>query len=96
MSIIKGPVGEGGMSEQGGSLIQSGKCLKHKGIRGGRGFDVTGEHEVERVDDHGIRKDRSISIVPCGIEVIPPGESISGSHVSPWGNFPNDIKVLKK
>ena len=96
MSIIKGPVGEGGTSEQGGSLVQSGKCLKHKGIRGRRGFDVTGKREVKRVDDHGIRKDRSISIVSSGIEVIPPGESISRSHVSPWGNLPDKIKVLKK
>ena len=96
MSVIKGPVGEGGASEQGGSLVQSGKCLKHKGIRGGRGFDVSGEHEVQRVDDHGIRKDGSISIVPSGVKVIPPGESISGSHVGPRGDFPDEIKVLKK
>ena len=57
---------------------------------------MTGEREVKRVDDHGVRKDGSISIVPSGVEVIPPGESISGSHVSSWGNFPDEIKVLKE
>ena len=28
--------------------------------------------------------------------MIPPGESISGSHVSPRGDLPDEIKVLKK
>ena len=84
------------MSEQGRSLIQSGECLKHKGIRGGGRFDVTGECEIKRVDDHGVGEDGSISIVPSGVEVISPGESISGSHVSSRGNFPDEIKVQKK
>ena len=57
---------------------------------------MTGEREVKRVDDHGVGKDGSISVVPSGVEVIPPGESISGSHVSSWGNFPDEIKVLKE
>ena len=57
---------------------------------------MAGQHEVEGVNDHGVGKNGSISIVPSGIKVIPPGESISGSHVSPWGNLPDKIKVLKK
>ena len=96
MPIIKRPVRKGGASEQGGSFVQSGESLKHKGIRGGGGFDMMGEHEVKRVDDHGVGEDGSISIVPSGVEVIPPRESISGSHASSRGNFPDDIKVLKK
>ena len=55
-----------------------------------------GQREVKRVDDHGVGKDGSISIVPSGVEVIPPGESITGSHVRPRGDFPDEIKVLKK
>ena len=57
---------------------------------------MTGEHEVKRVDDHGFGQDGSISIVSSGVKVISLGESISGSHVSPRGDFPDEIKVLKK
>ena len=42
MSVIERPVQEGGASEQGRTLIQSGKCLKYKGIGGRGGFDVMG------------------------------------------------------
>ena len=57
---------------------------------------MLGECEIKRVDDHGFGQDGSISIVPSGVEVISPGESISRSHVSPRGDFPDEIKVLKK
>ena len=57
---------------------------------------MTGEREIQRVDDYGFRQDGSISIVPCGVQVIPPGESVSRSHVSPRGDLPDQIKVLKK
>ena len=52
--------------------------------------------KVKGVDDHGVRENGSISIVPSGVEVIPLGESISRSHVSAWGDFPDEVKVLKK
>ena len=55
-----------------------------------------GEHEIKGVDDHGVRKDGSISIVLSGVEVIPLRESISRPHVGARGDFPDDIKVLKK
>ena len=55
-----------------------------------------GKREIKRVDDHGFRQDGSISVVSCGVKVIPSGESISGSHVSPRGDLPDKIKVLKK
>ena len=96
MSVIKGPVRERSTSEQGRTLVQSSECFKHKGIRGGGGFNVTGECEVKGVDDHGFRQDGSVCVVSCGVKVIPPGESISGSHVSPRGDLPDEIKVLKK
>ena len=96
MSIIERPVRERGTSEQGRTLVQSSECLKHEGIGGGGGFNVTGEREIKRVDDHGFREDGSVYVVPRGVKVIPPGESISGSHVSPRGDLPNKIKVLKK
>ena len=55
MPVIERPVRERGMSEQGGALIQSSECFKDKGIRGGGGFNVMGEREIKRVDDHGFR-----------------------------------------
>ena len=57
---------------------------------------MAGKCEVKGVDDHGVWKDGSISVVFSGIEVIPPRESISRSHVSSRGDFPDEIKVLKK
>ena len=42
MSVIKRPVQEGGASEQGRAVVQSGEYVKHKAIGGGRGLDVTG------------------------------------------------------
>ena len=96
MSVVKRPVQEGGASEQGRTVGQGGTCLKYKGIRGRGGFDVTGQCEVEGADYHGVRKDGSVCSVLSGVEVIPPRESISRPHVSPWGDSPNEIKVLKK
>ena len=96
MSVVERPVRERSTSEQGRALVQSSKCFKHKGIRGRGGFNVAGECKVKGVDDHGFRQDGSISVVSRGVKVIPPGESISGSHVSPRGDLPDEIKVLKK
>ena len=57
---------------------------------------MSGKHEVKGINDHGVQKDGSMSIVISGIEVIPPRESISRSHVSARGDFPDEIKVLEK
>ena len=57
---------------------------------------MAGQCEVKGVDDHGVRKDGSISIVLSGVKVIPPRESISRSHVSSRGDSPDKIKILKK
>ena len=57
---------------------------------------MAGQREVKGVDDHGVGKDGSISIVLSGVKVISPRESISRSHVSSRGDLPDDIKVQKK
>ena len=77
MSVIERPVGERGTSEQGRSLVQSSKCLKHEGIRGRGGLNMAGECEIKRVDDHGFRQNGSISVVSHGVKVISPGERAS-------------------
>ena len=71
MSVIKRPAQEGGASEQGRAIVQCSECLKHKGVRGGRGLDVAGQREVKGVDNHGVRKDGSSSIVCHGVKMIP-------------------------
>ena len=38
----------------------------------------------------------SVGIVPSGVEVVPPRESIGGSHVGSRSDLPDEIKVLKK
>ena len=96
MAVIERPVREGGASKQGRAVIQRSKCFKYKGVGGGGGFDVAGQHEVKGVNDHGVREDGSISIVPSSVEVISPGESISRSHVSARGDFPDKIEILEK
>ena len=96
MSVIKRPVQEGGMSEQGRALIQCGECFEHKWVRGGGGLDVAGQCEIKGVDNHRVRKDRSISVVCRGVEMILAKESVGRSHASARGDCPNDIKVLKK
>ena len=55
-----------------------------------------GQYEVKGVDNHGVRKDGSISIVHCGVKMVPLRESVSQSHMCSRSDFPNNIKVLKK
>ena len=52
--------------------------------------------KVKSVDDHGVRKDGSIGIVLSGVKMISPRESISRPHMSSRGDFPDNVKVLKK
>ena len=72
MAVIESPVREGGASEQGGTFVQGSECLKYKRIRGRGGFDMAGQREVKGIDDHGVGNDGSVSVVPSGIEVVPP------------------------
>ena len=57
---------------------------------------MAGQCEVEGINDHGVGKNGSVGIVPSGIEVVPPRESISRSHVGSRSGLPDEIKVLKK
>ena len=84
------------MSEQGRAFVQCSKCLKYKGVRGGGGPDVAGQCKVKGVDNHGVRKDGSSSIVHHGVKMIPSRKGVTQSHMSSRSDFPNDIEVLKK
>ena len=59
-------------------------------------MDVVREGEIQGIDDHGIWEDGGVCIVGSGIQVILSRKGISGSHLCPWGNFPDDVKVLEK
>ena len=54
------------------------------------------EGEIEGIDDHRIWEDGGVCIVSSGIQVIFLRKGISGSHLCPRGNFPDDVKVLEK
>ena len=57
---------------------------------------MTREGEVEDIDDYGIGEDGSVCSVLCSVQVIFSRESISRSHLRPWGDLPNDVKVLEE
>ena len=96
MTIVKQPVHKSGSSEQGRTLIQCCKGPENKGVGGGGRLDVTREGEVKGIDDHRIREDGSVCIIGSGIQVILLRKGISGSHLCSQGNFPDDVKILKK
>ena len=52
--------------------------------------------EIEGIDDHRIWEDGGVHIVGSGIQVILSRKGISGSHLCPWGNLPDNVKVLEK
>ena len=96
MAIVKQPVRKSGSSEQGRTVIQGCKGFENEGIRDRGGLDVAREGEIEGIDDHRIWEDGSVCIVGSGIQVILSRKGISGSHLCPWGNLPDDVKVLEK
>ena len=57
---------------------------------------MVGQDEIKGIDDHGVREDGSIHIIPSGIQVILAREGVSGSHLCSWSNLPYDIEILEK
>ena len=57
---------------------------------------MVGQGEIKGIDDHGVREDGSIHIIPSGIQVILAREGISGSHLCSWGDLPDDVEVLEE
>ena len=57
---------------------------------------MTREGEVEGIDDYRIREDGGVHIILCSVQVIFSRESISRPHLRPWGDLPNDVKILEK
>ena len=59
-------------------------------------MDVTREGEVKGIDDHRVWEDGSVCVIGSGIQVIFSRKGISGSHLCPRGNLPDDVKILEK
>ena len=57
---------------------------------------MTRESEVEGIDDQRVREDGSVCVIGSGIQVILLREGISGSHLHPRGNLPDNVKILEK
>ena len=55
-----------------------------------------GEGEGEGIDDHRVREDGSICVISSGIQVILSRKGISGSHLCPRSNLPDNVKILEK
>ena len=55
-----------------------------------------GEGEGEGIDDHRVREDGGICVISSGIQVILSRKGISGSHLCPWSNLPDNVKILEK
>ena len=96
MAIIKGPVREGGMSEQRGSLVQCCESLKNKGVRGGGRLYMMRKGEIKGIDDHGVRDDGDVCIICSGVQMILSRKSICGSHLCSGGYFPEYVEILEK
>ena len=84
------------MGEQGRALIQGCESFEDKGVRGGGGLDMAGQGEIEGVNDHRVWEDGSVCIILSGVQVILMREGISGSHLCPRGDLPDNVKVLEE
>ena len=94
VSIVESPVGERGMWEERGIIGQVLNGLKYEGIRGRRRLDVSGEGEIEGVDNCRLGNNGGVVIIGGGINLSIAGKGVSGSEFSTREDLPNDIEVL--
>ena len=57
---------------------------------------MTREGEVKGVDNHRIWEDGNVCIISSGIQVVLSRKGISGSHLCPRSNPPDNVKILEK
>ena len=96
VAVVKGPILEGGVREQGRSICEVGNGTENQGVRGGGGFDMASKSEVECLDDYWVRDDRGIDIIRGSVNGVSMGEGIGGGHLGTRENLPDNIKVLEK
>ena len=93
-AILKGPVSEGRVREQGGAILYGLNCLQNKGVRRGRGFDMACEGEVKSLDDQWVWDNGDINVVISGVNEVFLRKGISGRHPCTQCDLPADIKIL--
>ena len=96
VSIVKGPIREGGMSEQGGALSQSCQGSGDGGIRSRGVLDVMGWDEIEGIDNYRVWNNGGMCVILSGVDVVLVKESIGRSHLCPRSNLLDNVKVLKE
>ena len=57
---------------------------------------MTGQGEIEGIDNHEIWNDGGMCIILCGINVVLLRERISRFHLCHRSNLPANVKVLKQ
>ena len=93
-AILKGPVSEGRVREQGGAILYGLNCLQNKGVRRGRGFDMACEGEVKSLNDQWVWDNGNINVVISGVNEVFLRKGISGRHPCTQCDLPADIKIL--
>ena len=54
---------------------------------------MTGESEVQGIDNYGVRNDRSVDIIQGSVNEVTTREGVGGGHLSTREDFPNYVKV---
>ena len=67
MSIVKQPIREASMGEQGRAIIQGCESFEDKGVRGRGGLDVAGQGEIKGINNHRVWEDGSVCIICSGV-----------------------------
>ena len=96
MSIVKGPIREGGMREEGRTILEGRENLDDKGVRGCGGGNGGGEGEVKCIDNDRVRNNGGRVVVGGHINIILAEKDISRAHLRARGNYPFNVEILEK
>ena len=96
VSIVKGPIFEGRAGEEGESIREVGKSMKHERVRGRGRFDVTSKSKVQGIDNHWLRNNRGVNIIQGSVYGITMRQGVGGGHLGTRKDFPKYIKVLEE
>ena len=96
MAVVKRPVGEGGVGEQGGAFFQSRENTKDERVRRSRLGDGRRKFKVESIDNDRVRENGDVGIVEGGVLGIFARESVCRAHTRTQDDHPFNVKVLEK
>ena len=96
MSIVKGPVQEGGTREKGRTILKGRENANDERIGGHGGENRLGEGEVKHVDNNWVGNDGEEVVIQRCINIILMGEGIGGAYQRAESNYPFNVEVLEK